>query len=183
MKQSRNEGWSFWWSMGLLSVKGELYDLEWVHNNKASKQYLLHYCVPVLFLHVTMIIAVMSVEHFQGCYLHLHLQHHNQDTRCLSYEARSKYYSIVRHQKMMHVKMCENERDTFCYLTVQTAPCYVQSFSHKTGVSQTDRRTDGQTDGRTDRKTDGIAIASTSLAMRALRRVVKIAISRQKFDW
>jgi len=24
--------------------------------------------------------------------------------------------------------------DTFCYLTVQTAPCYVQSFSQNTGV-------------------------------------------------
>ena len=29
------------------------------------------------------------------------------------------------------------------------------------------------TDGRTDRQTDGIAIASTALAMRALRRAVK----------
>jgi len=36
--------------------------------------------------------------------------------------------------------------DTFCYLTVQTAPCYVQSFWHNTGVWQTDRRTDRQTD-------------------------------------
>jgi len=24
--------------------------------------------------------------------------------------------------------------DTFCYLTVHTAPCYVQSFWHNTGV-------------------------------------------------
>ena len=55
--------------------------------------------------------------------------------------------------------------DTFCYLTVQIAPCYVQSFWHNTGVWQTDRRTDGQT--------DGIAVASTALAMRALRRAVK----------
>jgi len=30
------------------------------------------------------------------------------------------------------------------------------------------------TDRRTDRRTDGIAIASTALAMRALRRAVKI---------
>ena len=29
------------------------------------------------------------------------------------------------------------------------------------------------TDGRTDRQTDGIAVASSALAMRALRRVVK----------
>ena len=29
------------------------------------------------------------------------------------------------------------------------------------------------TDGRTDRQTDGIAVASTALAMRALRRAVK----------
>jgi len=39
--------------------------------------------------------------------------------------------------------------DTFCYLTVQTAPCYVQSLWHNTGVWQT----------------DGIAVASTALAM------------------
>jgi len=36
----------------------------------------------------------------------------------------------------------------------------------------TDGRTGGQTDRRTDRQTDGIAIASTALAMRALRRTV-----------
>ena len=35
------------------------------------------------------------------------------------------------------------------------------------------RVTDGQTDRRTDRQTDGIAIASTALAIRALRRAVK----------
>jgi len=35
-------------------------------------------------------------------------------------------------------------------------------------------RTDSHTDGQTDRQTDGIAIASTALAMRALRRAVKI---------
>jgi len=51
--------------------------------------------------------------------------------------------------------------DAFCYLTVQTAPCYVQSFWHNTGVWQTDARTDGS------------AVASTALAMRALRRAVK----------
>ena len=49
--------------------------------------------------------------------------------------------------------------DTFCYLTVQTAPCYVPQFWHNTGV--------WQTDGRNCR------IASTALAMRALRRAVK----------
>jgi len=52
--------------------------------------------------------------------------------------------------------------DTFCYLTVQTAPCHVQSFDT---ILACDRRTDGQTDGN--------AIASTALAMRALRRAVK----------
>ena len=55
--------------------------------------------------------------------------------------------------------------DAFCYPTVQTAPYYVPSFWHNTGV--------WQTDGRTDRKTDGIAVASTALAMRALRHAVK----------
>jgi len=34
-----------------------------------------------------------------------------------------------------------------------------------------DRQTDGQTDGRTD---GGIAVASTALAMRTLRRAAKI---------
>ena len=37
----------------------------------------------------------------------------------------------------------------------------------------TDGRTDGQTDRQTDGQTDGTAIASTALAMRALRRAVK----------
>jgi len=46
----------------------------------------------------------------------------------------------------------------FCYLTVQTAPCYVLSFWHNIDVWQT----------------DGNAIASTALAMRALWRAVKI---------
>jgi len=59
--------------------------------------------------------------------------------------------------------------DTFCYLTVQTAPCYVQSFWHNTDVWQTNRQT--------DRQTDGIAIASTALAMRALRRVVQTVLN------
>jgi len=47
--------------------------------------------------------------------------------------------------------------DTFCYLTVQTAPCYVPSFD---------------TIPACDRQTDGIAVASTVL--RALPRTVKI---------
>ena len=58
---------------------------------------------------------------------------------------------------------------TFCYPTVQTAPCYVPSFWHNTGVWRTDRQTDVQT--------DGIAVASTALsalAMRALRRTIKM---------
>jgi len=33
---------------------------------------------------------------------------------------------------------------------------------------------DGQTDRQTDRQTDGIDVASTALAMRALRRAVKM---------
>jgi len=37
----------------------------------------------------------------------------------------------------------------------------------------TERRTDRRTDGETDRQTDGIAVASTALAMRVLRRAVK----------
>jgi len=59
--------------------------------------------------------------------------------------------------------------DTFCYLTVQTAPCYVPSFWHNTCVWQT-------VDGQTDMQTDGIAVASAALAMRALRRAVKMGV-------
>ena len=70
-------------------------------------------------------------------------------------------------EQVVPVEYClvSTKLDTFCYLTVQTAPCYVPSFWHNTGVWQTDGRTDGQT--------DGIAVASTALAMRALRRIVK----------
>jgi len=32
--------------------------------------------------------------------------------------------------------------DTFCYPTVQIAPCYVPSFWHNTGVWRTDRQTE-----------------------------------------
>jgi len=37
------------------------------------------------------------------------------------------------------------------------------------------------TDGRTDGQTDGIAVASTALAMRALRRAVKIKCRATQF--
>jgi len=40
-------------------------------------------------------------------------------------------------------------------------------------LTQYRRVTDGRTDGRTDRQTDGITVASTALAMPALRRAVK----------
>ena len=40
-------------------------------------------------------------------------------------------------------------------------------------LTQYRRVADGQTDVRTDGQTDGIAVASTALAMRALRRAVK----------
>ena len=39
-------------------------------------------------------------------------------------------------------------------------------------LTQYRRVTDGRTDGQTDGQTDGIVIASTALAMRALRRAV-----------
>jgi len=66
-----------------------------------------------------------------------------------------------------NIFLVSRKLDTFCYLKVQTAPCYVQSFWHNNGVWQTDRQT------------DGIAIAGTALAMGALRRAVKrrLAIS------
>jgi len=49
---------------------------------------------------------------------------------------------------------------------VQTAPCYVQSFDQYRRV----------TDRRTDRRTDGIAVAGPALAMRELRRAVKMGV-------
>jgi len=55
--------------------------------------------------------------------------------------------------------------------------CYMPLFWHNTGVWRTDGRTDGQTDGRTD----GIAVANTALAMRALRRAVKMNLSTAKW--
>jgi len=41
-------------------------------------------------------------------------------------------------------------------------------------LTQYRRVTDRQTERRTDGRTDGIAVANTALAMRALRRAVKI---------
>ena len=43
-------------------------------------------------------------------------------------------------------------------------------------LTQYRRVTDGRTDRQTDGQTDGIAIASTALAMRALRRAVKTSL-------
>jgi len=40
--------------------------------------------------------------------------------------------------------LVSTKQDTFCYLTLQTAPCNMQSFWHNTGIWQTDRQTDGQ---------------------------------------
>ena len=40
--------------------------------------------------------------------------------------------------------------DTFCYPTVQSAPCYVPSFWHNTGVWLTDRQTDRRMDVQTE---------------------------------
>jgi len=75
------------------------------------------------------------------------------------------------------IYLVSTKLDSFCYRTVQTSPCYVQSFWHNTGVWQTD----GQTDGRTDGQTDGIAVSNTALSMRALRRAVKTVEWRERF--
>ena len=63
-----------------------------------------------------------------------------------------------------NIFLVSTELDTFCCLTVQTAP----TCSRFDTIPACER----QTDGRTDRQTDGIAIASTALAMRALRSAV-----------
>ena len=68
--------------------------------------------------------------------------------------------------------LVSTELDTFCYQTVQTAPCYHAMCCRFDTIPVCDRRTDRWTDGQTD----GIAISSTALAMRALRRAVKINI-------
>jgi len=44
-------------------------------------------------------------------------------------------------------------------------------------LTQYRRVTDGRTDRRTDRQTDGIAVASTTLTMRALRSAVKTYVA------
>ena len=46
-------------------------------------------------------------------------------------------------------------------------------------LTQYRRVTDKRTDGQTDRQTDGIAVASTELTMRALRRAVKKLVKQQ----
>jgi len=58
--------------------------------------------------------------------------------------------------------------DTIYYLTLLHAVVLTQY------QLVSDGRTDGRKDGQTDRETDGFAIASTALAMRALRRAVKM---------
>jgi len=86
-------------------------------------------------------------------------------TRCLQegvghFEQRFQGEAVVAGEYFL----VSTKLDTFCYPTVQTVPCYVPPFRHNTGVS----------DRRTNRQTDGIAVASTALAMRALRRAVKM---------
>ena len=68
-------------------------------------------------------------------------------------------------------KMCliSTKLDKFCYMTVQTAPCYVPIFC--------------LCDRQTDRQTDGIAVASTALAMRSLRRAVKTSLMHAAFRY
>jgi len=69
----------------------------------------------------------------------------NMSTRC--------YQEVVGHleprfqgkeSSVGNFFLVSTKLDTFCYLTVQTAPWYVPSFWHNTGVCRTDRRTDGR---------------------------------------
>ena len=46
------------------------------------------------------------------------------------------------HIRTWGIFLVSTKLDTFCYLAVQTAPCYVQSFWHNTCVWQRDRQTD-----------------------------------------
>ena len=62
--------------------------------------------------------------------------------------------------------MVSTKLDICCYLIVQRAPAMCRRFDT---VPACDRQTDKWTDGQTD----GIAVASTALAMRALRHAVK----------
>jgi len=47
---------------------------------------------------------------------------------------------------LRNIFLVSRKLNTFCYLTMQTAPCYAQSFWHNTGGWQTDGRTDGWTE-------------------------------------
>jgi len=60
--------------------------------------------------------------------------------------------------------------DTFCYLIVRADYTVVRAVVLIDIIPACDRQIDRQT----DRQADGIAIASTALAMRALRRAVKM---------
>ena len=71
---------------------------------------------------------------------------------------------------MWNIFLVSTKLDTFCYPTVQTAPNGANCTVLRAVVLTQYRRV---TDGRTDGQTDGIAVASTALAMRALRRAVK----------
>ena len=66
--------------------------------------------------------------------------------------------------------------EAFCYPTVQTARAKCRRFDT---IPVCDEQTDGRKDGPRDGRTDEIAVANTALAMRALRRGVKI--QRQRY--
>jgi len=87
------------------------------------------------------------------------LQGKTCQTSLLSGEGRSLWAKILggrgRGSRPWGIFLVSTKLDTFCHLTVQTAPCYVQSSWHNLPAWQTERQT--------YRQTDGIAIASTAL--------------------
>jgi len=64
-------------------------------------------------------------------------------TRCYEewvghFESRFQWEGVVPGEYFL----VSTKLNTFCYLAVQTALCYVPSFWHNTGVWQTDRQTE-----------------------------------------
>jgi len=76
--------------------------------------------------------------------------------------------------------------DTFCYLTVQTEPCYVPLFWHNTGVWQTDRLTDRR-NCRSWYSAGSASIAAHckkfKMTAAGILKNRKIAIFQQSFYW
>jgi len=87
-----------------------------------------------LFVIIELFSLALTVEALQGKTCHDSL---------LSGEGRSLETKISGGRgRPWGIFLISTKLDTFCYPTMQTAPCYVQSFWHDTGMWQTERQTE-----------------------------------------